>query len=334
MFSAAFENTGGTGWDGSKIPYSDVSCTMDTAFQDLRFFTRIITSDEIAGYAALYPAAGSAVMDIGDYSFRHDFSSGALAVDGDGYSDDSNSPMSGKGTRVLGAKNGSKYATFPDSTGFGMIKSGLNCDWTCAMSVKPGSVNADYGVLLGLGGIRDAGKRVMTICSTPNAGELFVSIPQKYGSDNGQSNITSNKGTISGLGNTKDEFHTLVIVHAHGQRTHKSTIDGKAYTGDVGNPNASGVFTFYWDGEFAGTLATGDGATRPFMDMIQYGAIYNEKPAQGGDKYHTLTDVSCGTAFQDLRFIPKAWGTAEADAYAKEFPVSRQARPGFRLVLQ
>lgn len=330
-FGGPFEKVANrAGWE-SRTPFYDVTPTMDTAFRDLRLFARTLDDDEIAQYAEIYPAARAASGDIDDYSFRHDFSTGRLAVEGAGYVDDTTNPAVGSGTKVMGAKEGGfKYGAFPDSSRYGTIDGGLGRDWTCAMSVKPGTVAAGSGVLLCLGGVRDGNRRSLVVCSTPSGGELRVAIPQNWGSGK---NTTSNNGYITGLGDTVNEYHSLVIVHAMNQRTLKSTIDGKSYTDKTGH---SGVFTFYWDGEFAGTLATHDGASgRPFMDTMQYGTIFNEIPTGGDYNYQTLTDVSCGTAFQDLRFSTKVWSSAEAQAYAARFPASKQANvPGFAIFVR
>ena len=327
MFSAAYEyqqkirpSDARIGWNDAE-PYYDVSRTMDTAFQDIRFFTRILREDEIARYAALYPAAQAATNDIGDYSFRHDFSTGRLVVEGDGFTDDSTNPMAGSGTKVYGAKEGTRYAVFPDCTRLGTVDGGFARDWTCAMSVKPGTVDSGDGVLLSIGGNQTYPGKAIIVSNKPDSGLLRFTIAQRWGSGTGARNTTNN-GTITDLGDTVNEFHTLVLVYSHEQRTLKGTIDGGKHTGDSGNSARTGVFTIYWDGEFAGTLATDNGSDKPFLSTMRYGTVEDVLPSS----YYALADSSCGAAFQDLRFVPRVWTTDDARAYAELFPVSKQAK--------
>ena len=296
-FGGPFEVVSGrTGW-GSNTPFYDTSSNMDVAFRDVRFFTRILDADEAAAYAAAFPVVAATTNSIADCNFRHNFTSGKLAVEGNGYTDGA-TPMANTGTAV-DDPYGFGTATFPDKAGYGSVNVGLDRDWTCAMTLRPGTVASNYGILCCLGGVTSKGIGVV-VASTPNNGELRFAIPQNYNGGSGR-NWTGNYITLTGLGDTVNEFHSLVLIHGRNQKANNANNANKSWS--------SGVISIYWDGEWKGALSTSDPAAsneRPFLKNSVPSGTYNE-----------LTDSSCGAAFRDLRFTTNVWTSVEAHAYTK-----------------
>ena len=271
----------------------------------MRFFTRALAVSEIASYASLFPVAAAAVCDVDDYHFRHNFATGKLAVEGDGFTD---AGLVGTGTKVSGGVGGSKYASFPDKTGNGTVTGGLNRDWTLAMSVKAPSVESGKnGLMLTLGGVETSGKKALAICSTSDSsGGLFISVPQRYGSAESNINTCQAKISLNGLGDTTGKYHSLVIVHARNQKN-----DANAWQ--------TGTFGIYWDGKYKGSIVNTDSRTLMFMDNLKYGSALQP--------YYVEPEKASGMAFRDVRFYTKVLTSAEARAYAEEFPVADQAAP-------
>jgi hypothetical protein len=318
-FGGPFEKVGGRGGWENRSPFVDLSGMMDTAFRDVRLFTRLLSAEEAAAYAAAFPVAAAAVSSIDDFHFRHNFEKGRLVVEGEGFTD---AGLAGTGVRVMGAEGVAPSAAFPDKTGYGTVVGGLNCDWTVAMSVKAPVVGSgENGLLFSLGGIEVNGKKAFAVSATDAAtGGLFLSVPQRWGSSETEINTCNARATLANLGDTTGEFHTLVIVHARNQKNSSAAWQ-------------TGTFSFYWDGVLAGTIISDDSRERSFSDHIRYGAIYNRLPFGNASQY-TPTYVepaqASGLAFQDLRFVKKIWTSAEAEAYAARYPVARQAKvPGF-----
>ena len=319
LFESGFRfSTLNTGCSG----YNDLTGNPDAALRDVRFFTRALAVSEIASYASLFPVATAAVCDVDDYHFRHNFATGKLAVEGTGFTD---AGLVGTGTKVSGGVGGSKYASFPDKTGNGTVTGGLNRDWTLAMSVKAPSVESGKnGLMLTLGGVETSGKKALAISSTSDSsGGLFISVPQRYGSAESNINTCQAKISLNGLGDTTGKYHSLVIVHARNQKN-----DANAWQ--------TGTFGIYWDGKYKGSIVNTDSRTLMFMDNLKYGKIYNRTLSGDGSAlqpYYVEPEKASGMAFRDVRFYTKVLTSAEARAYAEEFPVADQARPRGVMIL-
>ena len=293
---------------GGVLGYEGVHCP-EAAFYDVRFATNAWTAAESRLYAARFPARKAYVGDIDEFHFRHNFSSGRLAVEGTGFNDDRNHAMSGKGTAVEGP-DGAGTAVFPDNNGYGgsSVVDGLARDWTLAMSVKPASY-IDRGVMVALGSVYSKNQKGFAVSTSTNSGALFMSVPQNWGSEGKK--IKDNV-EISGLGDISNHFHTLVVTYSSTYKTdYNPVISGGSWV--------TGTFMFYWDGKYVGHMTTYTSCGIQFSNGMQYGSIYGGSPAG----YTALTDVSCGVRFQDLRFYTNVWTAAEAALYAERYPVRR-----------
>ena len=156
-------------------------------------------------------------------------------------------------------------------------------------------------------------------------GGLFIAIPQRYGSGDSQLNTCQARISLSGLGDITGEFHSLVIVHARNQKNDANTWQ-------------TGTYGIYWDGKYVDSIVNTDSRGLQFMDNLRYGAIYNRTLSGDGSFYsprYVEPELSSGLAFQDVRFYTKILTSAEAQAYAAKFPVSRQAKvPGFAILVR
>ena len=304
--------------------YNDLTGNPDAALRDVRFFTRALEACEIASYASSYPVVTAAVCDVDDYYFRHNFATGKLAVEGDGFTD---AGLAGTGKKVMGGVDGSGYASFPNKAGYGTVNGGLNRDWTLAMSVKaPVVESGKNGIMLTLGGVETGSKKAFTICSTSDStGGLFIAIPQRYGSAESALNTCQARISLSGLGDITKEYHSLVIVHARNQKN-----DANAWQ--------TGTYGIYWDGKYVNSIVNTDSRSLQFMDNLRYGAIYNRTLSGDGSTlqpFYVEPELASGLAFQDVRFYTKILTSAEARAYAAEYPVSEQAKtPGFTILIR
>ncbi|MBQ5530810.1 MAG: hypothetical protein IIT98_02260 [Kiritimatiellae bacterium] len=294
----------------------------DTAFQDVRLFGKALGDDEIAAYAAMFPAAAATKSNIDDYGFRHDFSSGRLVMTGEGCTDgdgEGADGIAGTGTRVFGPRLDGKYvkAAFPSKDGYATIDDGLNRDWTIAMYVKAPSVSDGNAVMFSFGGLEESGRRSIALCSS-STGSLFVQMVQRWGASEDAVNAPASLDLGGDVADGK--FHTIVVVN---ERNIKNT-DDPSY------PWNTGMLSFYLDGEYRGSFTDKNGQERTLMDKIRYGALYNRthsSVAEPGEE--------SGLAFCDLRFIPRVWTGAEAADYSAAFPVAEQSSaPGFTIFLQ
>ena len=301
----------------------------DTAFQDVRFFTKVLSADEIAAYAAMFPAAAATKSDIDDYGFRHDFSSGKLVLTGDSWIDgdgEGANGIVGTGTSVPGPKVEGKItkAAFPSKDGYGSVDGGLNRDWTLAMSVKaPAVAGSEKGIVLAIGGV-DVDEwttpvKALVLCSDANGG-FYAKIVQRWGSGE---DAVNDVGSIASLtiasdnlgGGTTNGFHTLVVVNERDIKTDEQW----------NTSWKSGMVSFYWDGVYKGSLTGVDGQGPTFTPTMRYGAIYN-RTYTGSSNFVESSNKDSGLAFYDLRFIPQVWTSAEAADYAAKFPVAEQSK--------
>ena len=301
----------------------------DTAFQDVRFFTKTLDADEIAAYAAMFPAAAATKSDIDDYGFRHDFSSGKLVLTGEGYIDgdgEGANGIVGTGTSVPGPKVEGKItkASFPSKDGYGSVEGGLNRDWTLAMSVKaPAVAGNEKGIVLAIGGV-DVDEwttpvKALVLCSNTDGG-LYAKIVQRWGSGE---DAVNDVGSIASLtiasgdlgGGTTNGFHTLVVVNERDVKTDEQW----------NTSWKSGMVSFYWDGVYKGALTGVDGQGPTFTPTMRYGAIYN-RTYTGSSNFVESSNKDSGLAFYDLRFIPQVWTSAEAADYAAAFPAAEQSK--------
>jgi len=295
----------------------------------VRFFAKTLDADEIAAYAAMFPAAAATKSDIDDYGFRHDFSSGKLVLAGEGYIDgdgEGANGIVGTGTSVPGPKVEGKItkASFPSKDGYGSVDGGLNRDWTLAMSVKaPAVVDNEKGIVLAIGGV-DVDEwttpvKALVLCSDADGG-LYAKIVQRWGSGE---DAVNDVGSIASLtiasgdlgGGTTNGFHTLVVVNERDVKTDEQW----------NTSWKSGMLSFYWDGVYKGALTGVDGQGPTFTPTMRYGAIYN-RTYTGSSNFVESSNKDSGLAFYDLRFIPQVWTSAEAADYAAAFPAAEQSK--------
>ena len=318
---------GSTSWL-SQQGYVETAYDVESAFRDVRFYARTLTADEIAGYAAMFPATDSTSGNIGTFDFRHDFTGGSLAVTGSAFTDGG---IAAATKEVLGpVDDDAAKAAWPGMAGYGTIGGvTMNGDWTLAMSVKAPKVTDDEkGIIVSLGGVNARGTKALTIGSTADStGGLFFGLAQRWGGDTTAINTCNGQVTLAGLGDTTKEFHSLVIVHASGLRTNN----------DSGWK--TGTYAIYWDGVYKGAVATNDGAGQNIGNFIKYGSLHDRMPPTpenwGGNYPHYVeTDSSeSGLAFRDLRFAGRMWTGTEVKAYSTAFPVVKQKSRGITVLV-
>ncbi len=307
--------------------YVETAYDVESAFRDVRFYARTLTADEIAGYAAMFPATDSTSGNIGTFDFRHDFTGGSLAVTGSAFTDGG---IAAATKEVLGpVDDDAAKAAWPGMSGYGTIGGvNMNGDWTLAMSVKAPKVSDDEkGIMVSLGGVNAKGVKALTIGSTADStGGLFFGLTQRFGSETTAINTCNGQVTLAGLGDTTKEFHSLVIVHASGLRTNN----------DSGWK--TGTYAIYWDGVYKGAVATNDGAGQNIGNFIKYGSLHDRMPAYHADNsnypHYVETDSSeSGLAFRDLRFAGRMWTGTEVKAYSQAFPAVKQKSRGITVLV-
>ena len=318
---------GSTAWLAQQ-GYVETAYDVESAFRDVRFYARTLTADEIAGYAAMFPAADSTSGNIGTFDFRHDFTGGSLAVTGSAFTDGG---IAAATKEVLGpVDDDAAKAAWPGMSGYGTIGGvNMNGDWTLAMSVKaPKVADDEKGIMLSLGGVNAKGVKALTIGSTSDStGGLFFGLAQRWGGDTTAINTCNGQVTLTGLGDTTKEFHSLVVVHASGLRTNN----------DSGWK--TGTYAIYWDGVYKGAVATNDGAGQNIGNFIKYGSLHDRMPptpgSWGGNYPHYVeTDSSeSGLAFRDLRFAGRMWTGTEVKAYSQAFPAVKQKSRGITVLV-
>ena len=318
---------GSTAWLAQQ-GYVETAYDVESAFRDVRFYARTLTADEIAGYAAMFPATDSTSGNIGTFDFRHDFTGGSLAVTGSAFTDGG---IVAATKEVLGpVDDDAAKAAWPGMSGYGTIGGvNMNGDWTLAMSVKAPKVTDDEkGIMVSLGGVDASGTKALAIGSTADStGGLFFGLAQRWGGGTDAINTCNGQVTLAGLGDTTKEFHSLVIVHASGLRTNN----------DSGWK--TGTYAIYWDGVYKGAVATNDGAGQNIGNFIKYGSLHDRMPPTpenwGGNYPHYVeTDSSeSGLAFRDLRFAGRMWTGTEVKAYSQAFPAVKQKSRGITVLV-
>ena len=318
---------GSTAWLAQQ-GYVETAYDVESAFRDVRFYARTLTADEIAGYAAMFPATDSTSGNIGTFDFRHDFTGGSLAVTGSAFTDGG---IAAATKEVLGpVDDDAAKAAWPGMSGYGTIGGvNMNGDWTLAMSVKAPKVSDDEkGIIVSLGGVNAKGTKALAIGSTADStGGLFFGLAQRWGGDTTAINTCNGQVTLAGLGDTTKEFHSLVVVHASGLRTNN----------DSGWK--TGTYAIYWDGVYKGAVATNDGAGQNIGNFIKYGSLHDRMPPTpenwgGNYPHYTETDSSeSGLAFRDLRFAGRMWTGTEVKAYSQAFPAVKQKSRGITVLV-
>ena len=293
---------------GNPSGYTSVHCP-EASYQDVRFATNAWTAAEARLYADAYPVADAAMSDIDDVFVRHDFSSGKIVVEGEGYSEGS-IPMSGKGTAADGPV-GEGTAAIPDSAAYGFVDGGLNRDWTVAMSFKSSIARAGVPIV-SIGGTGQQNWKGLVI-ATSDPGCLHAATPQQYITvEQKDAYNIADQTTLSGLGDTTNYFHTLVISYS------RDLLPGAVAS------SQSGIFVFYWDGQYAGCLLTAHSTNRPLRNGIQYGNVIGGTSLWTGEcPYKSLVASSDDVRLQDMRFTTNVWTAAEAMLYAARYPVRR-----------
>ena len=317
---------GSTAWLAQQ-GYVETAYDVESAFRDVRFYARTLTADEIAGYAAMFPATDSTSGNIGTFDFRHDFTGGSLAVTGSAFTDGGIAAATKEALGPVG--DDAAKAAWPGMSGYGTIGGvNMNGDWTLAMSVKAPKVSDDEkGLIVSLGGVNASGTKALTIGSTADStGGLFFGLAQRWGGGTDAINTCNGQVTLAGLGDTTKEFHSLVIVHASGLRTNN----------DSGWK--TGTYAIYWDGVYKGAVATNDGAGQNIGNFIKYGSLHDRMPAYHADNsnypHYVETDSSeSGLAFRDLRFAGRMWTGTEVKAYSQAFPAVKQKSRGITVLV-
>lgn len=283
---------------GNPSGYSSLGEDLNAQFQDVRFFTRALSAEEAQLYATAFPVAS---VNLNDYFFRYDFSSGARVFAGN----DGTDPAGEFSSNVsVPGPDGIDKAVHPD--GYGEIADGeakLNENWTIAMSVKPDDVSK--GILLCLGGNGTLNKKQLLLCSD-REGHIHAAICQRW--SNSSSTAYARNFPVSKSygcnGETSARFHTLVGVHTKGEK-------------------ATGELTLYFDGVNIGTLDTSsESDTRPFANGFQFCSAYGGISTYMKGKGYQAQESNANVAFLDVRFYTNTWTAAEAKCYSRLYPAS------------
>lgn len=275
---------------GDKDPQAD--------YDEVRVWDGALSMAQIEANIASGPDAVPtlAAATIDDSFFRYDFTGGTRVFTGNGGSDPAGT---GAGNVAVEGPNGPNTAVHP--RGYGSISDGaakLNADWTLAMSVK--SCDVEQGVMICLGSNTPEKTKQFIVASSSSSGKLYVPIFQNYGSGK---NVPT-RIELNGLGDTTNEFHSLVAVHV--QSTPTDVLKG-------------GTVTLYWDGKPAGSINT---AVQSPEILYSDGFQFSSAHGGFGGNLKSYIDLSSNNnlAFQDVRFFDRALSSEEAELYAKAFP--------------
>ena len=235
------------------------------------------------------PERSLATLD--DYGFRFNFTGGTKVVTGRRFTESKTLTF----TATDGPGGLSTAVTKP--SGWGTIANGsasMNGDWTAAMSVKPGTTA--NGVVISYGANGTYPGRQMTICTSGTAGELSVRISQCWSSN--KSKNTPSVLTLTGLNETWNRFHSLVVVHRRENR----------------------YMSVYYDGTLVGRFDSlyNMGTDKVFVPGLQFGS-------QHGGNVSPIV-ASSNNSYQDVRYYERALSDEEVAMYARAFPAERASQ--------
>lgn len=300
-FANGFQFSGSHG--GNPSGYSSLGEDLNAQFQDVRFFTRALSAEEAQLYATAFPVAS---VNLNDYFFRYDFSSGARVFAGN----DGTDPAGEFSSNVsVPGPDGIDKAVHPG--GYGEIADGeakLNENWTIAMSVKPDDVSK--GIFLCLGSNDTQYKKQLLLCSD-GEGYIHAAICHRWSTSSSTANARNFPTSKSYIcpSETSARFHTLVGVHTMGE--------GK-----------TGELTLYFDGVQIGTLDTSYNTSnphRPFANGFQFCSAYGGISTYMKEKGYQAQKSNANVAFLDVRFYTNTWTAAEAKSYSRLYPASYPA---------
>lgn len=266
----------------------------------------------VAASAAMLHAA----VDIDNYLFRYDFSSGTKKFCGsNGFSvdplSDTKLTSSDRADMVvlpMDGPDGANTAVHPMNTGWSAGSSSANSttiysllsegDWTCAMSVRPGSTH--NGVLFSMGRRSADSRKGISICASSNPNEMIVdeNIRVATNKKSQRSSNVLNNGVDVSRG-----FHTVVVVYR------------KPASGNAGTAE------FYIDGVYQKSITT---ANYVFGGGFQFCATVSNN--QGSEK---STDADLDVAFRDVRFYRSAFTAADVKKYAALYPADKLRKSAF-----
>lgn len=257
-----------------------------------------------------------AAVDIDNYLFRYDFSAGTKKFRGsDGFSVD---PLSdtklGSNDRMdlsvlpIDGPDGANTAAHPMNTGWTAGSSSANSttiytllsqgDWTCAMSVRPGTTH--NGVLFSMGRRSVKNRKGISICASLNPNEMIVDENICNGS-NKKSQRSCN--VLNTNVDVSRGFHTVVVVY-------RKPASGYAGTAE-----------FYIDGVYQKSITT---ANYEFGGGFQFSSTCS---GLQGAEVSTETDLD--VAFRDVRFYRAAFTAADVKKYAALFPADGLRQSAF-----
>ena len=235
------------------------------------------------------PSRSLASLD--DYGFRFDFTHGTKVVTGNRLTESKTM------TFVATDGPGGVSTAVTQPSGWGTMNNGsagMNGDWSAALSVKPGATS--NGAIISYGANGTYPGRQMTICSSATAGELSVRISQCWSSKKYKN--TPSVLTLTGLNETWDRFHSLVVVHRRENR----------------------YMSVYYDGALVGRFDSlyNMGNDKVFVPGLQFGA-------QHGGSVSPIVATS-NNCYQDVRYYERALSDEEAAMYARAFPAKRPSQ--------
>lgn len=257
-----------------------------------------------------------AAVDIDNYLFRYDFSAGTKKFCGStGFTVD---PLSdtrlGSSDRMdlsvlpIDGPDGANTAAHPMNTGWSAGSSSANSttiysllsqgDWTCAMSVRPGTTH--NGVLFSMGRRAAKSRKGISICASSNPNEMIVDENICNGSkekSQRSSNVLNTNVDVS------RGFHTVVVVYRKPASGHAGTAE------------------FYIDGVYQKSITT---ANYEFGGGFQFSSTCS---GLQGDEKATATDFD--VAFRDVRFYRAAFTAADVKKYAALFPADGLRQSAF-----
>ncbi len=257
------------------------------------------------GAAAIVAMADVALAtDIDSYLFRYDFSAGTKVFHGsDTVATD---PLADKNDAVnmtvlpVEGPDGPNTAVHPLNEPWSTIGSNqawalFNNDWTCAMSVRPGSTQ--NGVIFSIGRKNAASRKNISICASSDTTRLIV--------DENQSNASNKQSRKSQIFldqsvDVSKGFHTVVVVYKKPESGNAGTLD------------------FYVDGVFQKQHTT--------VDYEFGGAFGFSKTVSGNMPGEAGTKDDLDVAFRDVRFYSSAFTSTDARRYAALYPAGGKLR--------
>ena len=254
-------------------------------------------------------AAGATMLqaevDIENYYFRYDFSSGAKVFYGsDAVKTD---PLKDKKSAAdmiavgVFGPDGANTAVHPmkdpnadydpwSTIGSNQAFTLFNNDWTCAMSVRPGAT--ENGVIFSIGRKNTASRKNISICASSDPARLIIDQNKNVsGTQSLHSQIVLDNNVDVSKG-----FHTVVAVY-------KKPVSGNA-----------GMLDFYVDGVYQKSLTT--------LDYEFGGAFAFCTTISGLTSGEVGTSDDFDVAFRDLRFYSSAFTSTDARRYAALYPAA------------